>query len=524
MEVLIPVVGGSLLLILLFVIVLFTRYYHRVPPSEVMVIYGRENHRRMITNGGAFVIPILEDFKKLDLTIITIKTEKDEVYTNSGVPIKLDWVSQVQIDPTETGLETAAKAFLDKTRDEILNIIEETLSANFRAIVGQMTVETIHRDRDEFVQRVQDLASDDVAAMGVKIISMGIEEITDEQGYLEAMAAPQIAAVKRDARIAEAEAEREARVKSAEAKRAGEQAELDAEREILAQREALRLREVQVERQVGLEQANADAEVQRQRALAVEQQQEADVLVPARATRESVEIQAEAERRRIEIEAEAQASAIRKRAQADADATEQKGRADAVALQAMKEAEAAGEKAEADGVRARLLAEAEGERAKLLAEAEGRREIAAASAAEGEINLRQFVIEQVTKADVEKVRAMADAMAGLGGNVRIVQFGENGKGTGNALLDMLMSIPEVSEMFMAKTEALSGEDFQQTLFKAAELFNALRNTQGAEANLIDPGNDADASANGQGNGTAQGEHAPATDAAPTEQTEAQQQS
>lgn len=496
MNLLVPAIVGSFILVILLFAVVATRYYHRVPPSEVIVVYGRKNRRKMVTNGGVWVTPIFENYKRLDLTIITIKTEKDEVYTNSGVPIKLDWVAQVQIDPTEIGLETAAKAFLDKTRDEILNIIEETLSANFRAIVGQMTVETIHRDRDEFVQRVQDLASDDVAAMGVKIISMGIEEITDEQGYLEAMAAPQIAAVKRDAQIAEAEAEREARVKSAEAKRAGEQAELDAEREILQQREALRLREVQVERKVGLEQADADAEVQRQRALAVEQQQEADILVPARATRESVEIQAEAERRRIEIQAEAQASAIRKRAQADADATEQKGRADAVALQAMKEAEAAGEKAEADGVRARLLAEAEGERAKLLAEAEGRREIAAASAAEGEINLRQFVIEQVTKADVEKVQAIAEAMAGLGGNVRIVQFGDKGGGaggsaTGNALMDMLMNIPEVSEMFMAKTEALSGEDFQQTLMKAAQLFNAMRDMQGSGANLIDATNEAD---------------------------------
>jgi flotillin len=470
------IIGGAVALIVLTVIILATRYYHRVPPSEVMVIYGRADQARMVTNGGAFVIPVLEEYKRLDLRIITIKTEKDEVYTISGVPIRLDWVAQVQIDATEGGLITASKAFLDKSHDEILQVIEETLSANFRAIVGQMTVEAIHRDRDEFVQRVQDLASDDVAAMGVRIISMGIEEITDEEGYLEAMAAPQIAAVKRDARIAQAEADREARVKAAAAKQQAEQAELDSEREILAQREALRLREVEVERRVGMEQAESDREVQQRRALAVEQEQEAVRLVPARAQREAIEIEAEGERRRIEIEAQARAKATREAADANAEATEKKGRADASALQARKEAEAAGE------------------RAKLLAEAEGRREIAAASAAEGEINLRQFVIEQVTKADVDKVRAIADAMAGLGGNVRIVQFGENGKGngsgTGNTLLDMLMNIPEVSEMFMAKTEALSGEDFEVTLQKAAQLFNTLKNMETTGNNLVDIDNEA----------------------------------
>lgn len=465
------IVAAVVVVIIIALISFVTRYYHKVPPSQVMVVYGRR-HPRLITNGGVFVWPILETYQMLNTTIMTIKTEKDEVYTVSGVPIELDWVAQVQIDAEEGGLRTASRAFLGKTQMEIREVIDKTLSANFRAIVGQMTVEAIHRDRDAFVQKVQDLAHDDVSAMGIKVVAMGIEQITDRQGYLESMAAPQIAAVKRDAAVAEAEAEREARVKAAEAKREAEQAELDAEREILQQREALQLREVQVQRQVGLAEADSDQEVQQRRALAVEQQQEAEILVPARAQRQAIEIEAEAERRRIEIEAQAAAKATRERAEADAAATEQKGRADATALQAMEQARA------------------EGERAKLLAEAEGRREIAAASAAEGEINLRQFVIEQVTQAEVAKMEAIAAALAGLGGNVRVVDFGGNGNGqgpTGNTYMDLLLSVPQVAEMFSAKVEALSGEDFEVTLARAATLFNTLRDMN-TQAELLDETN------------------------------------
>ncbi|HLU08325.1 MAG TPA: SPFH domain-containing protein [Oceanobacillus sp.] len=469
------VVVAVIVVLGLALITLITRQYHRVPPSEVMVVYGRKE-ARMITNGGVFVMPILETYKKLNITIMTIKQEKDEVYTVSGVPIRLDWVSQVQIDPEESALRTAARAFLDKSRDEIRNILTETLSANFRAIVGQMTVEEIHRDRDAFVQKVQDLARDDVAAMGVRIISMGIEEISDDQGYLTAMAAPQIAAVKRDAQIAEAEATRAARVKAAAAAREAEQAELDAQREILAQREALQIREVEVEKKVGLARATSEQEVQKLLALAVEQKQEAEVLVPARAQRQAIEIQAEAERQRLTITAQANAEATRTRAQAEAAAIEQKGRADAAALQAMKEAEAAGQKAEAEALQARKLAEAEGEKAKLLAEAEGRRELAAASAAENEINLRQFLIEQIMQADVAKMEAIAQAMGGLGDNVRIVQIGSNGHNgsTGNTLMDMLVNIPEVAEIFRTKVEALSGEDLESTISRVGKLFAALK--------------------------------------------------
>ncbi|MEL7435496.1 MAG: hypothetical protein AAFN11_16220, partial [Chloroflexota bacterium] len=86
------------------------------------------------------------------------------------------------------------------------------------------------------------------------------------------------------------------------------------------------------------------------------------------------------------------------------------------------------------------------------------------------------------------------ALAGLGNNVRIVQFagGENGNShTGNTLMDMLMNIPELSEVFMAKTEALSGEDFEQTLMKASQLFNTLRTMQSDAPQLVDYSNEAD---------------------------------
>lgn len=482
-ELIIPLV---IVIIIVAFISFLARLYRRVPPNQVMVVYGRGTPR-YVTSGGTIVLPIIETYKMLDVTIMTIKTEKDEVYTVSGVPIQLDWVAQVQIDSTQEALKTAARAFLDKKRDEVRQVILETLSANFRAIVGQMTVEAIHRDRDDFIQRVQDLAADDIASMGVRIISMGIEEITDNQGYLQAMAAPQIAAVKRDATIAEAEAQREARVKAAEAMRLAEQAELDAQREILAQREALSLREVEVQRRVDIEKAGSDQEVQKRRALAVEQQQEAEVLVPARAARQAMEIRAEAERRRLEIEAEAQALATRKRAEAEAEATEAKGRSEAAALQAQRIAEAEGEKAkrlaEAEGEKAKRLAEAEGEKAKLLAEAEGRRELAAATAAEDSINLRQYIVEQVLQADVAKVRAMADALAGLGGNVRMVQFGGNGgSSTGaNSFMDLLLNIPEVAEIFRTKVEALSGEDFEKTINRVATLFRTLQQVEKDDA-------------------------------------------
>jgi flotillin len=440
---------------------------HRVPPNQVMVIYGkgktafREDGSldpvgvRMITGGGTWVWSIWEDYGFLDLTIMTIAKAKDEVYTVDGVPIRLDWVAQVQIESSESSLITAARAFLGMPRDEVKNVIAQTLSANFRAIVGQLTVEDVHRDRDAFVQRVQELASDDMRAMGVVVISMGIEEITDDQGYFEAMAKPVIAVVKRDALIAEAEADREARIKAANARREAQQAELDADRAIIEQREALELREVEKAKTVGLAQAGANEEVQKRKAAAVVQQQEAEVLVPARSQREAAEIQADAERRKVTITAEARAQATRTEAAAQAEATEVTGRADAEKLKAMK------------------LAEADGARATLLAEAEGKAKLAEATAAEGEINLRQVIAQALIDAEVKKMEALGLALQGVGENVRIVQFGgAEGATNSSALLETLKTVPELAAIINAKTEALSGENLEQVLAKIAQFISA----------------------------------------------------
>lgn len=492
--VMIAIVAVAIVVLYLY----FRRLYYRVPPNKVLVVYGRgktvfdeegqfvRKGIRLITGGGGFVIPYLEAYDFLDLTVMTIAVEKDEVYTIDGIPIMLDWVAQVQIAADEKSILTAARAFLGRNRDDVRNVVAQTLSANFRAIVGQLTVEDVHRNRDVFVNRVQELAADDMAAMGAKVISMGIEEITDEKGYFEAMAAPQIALIKRDAAIAEAEADREARVRTAEALREAEQAELNAQRAILEQSEALNLREVQKSKTVRLAETEADEAVQKQRALVVKEQQEVEVLVPARAQREAIEIQADAERRQAMINADAKAAVKLKEAEASAEARrrEADGQASAVRLQATADAEAIEltGKAEASKLLALKQAEANGTEATLLAEAKGMHELAEATAAENEINLREMVARLMIDAEVQKMQALGEALKGIGEKIRIVQInsGAGGGETPNALIDTLKGIPELATVINAQTEALTGENLEQLFTRIAQM---LRGTEKVKATV-----------------------------------------
>lgn len=498
-------------LVVLFAVSRAARLYHRVPPSKVMVVYGKGKTEfdaqgkpvktgiRLVTGGGMLVWPIFEEFQFLDLNVMTIEQPRDMVYTIDGIPLNLDWVALVQIGSDEVSLLTAARAFLGMRLDAIIEVITKTLSTNNRAIVGQMTVEELHRDRDAFVQKVQQLAADEMASMGLSVKQMGVRDITDQEGYFQAMAAPKIAAIKRDATIAQAEADREARVKSAQAKLEAEQAEVGAQTTIIERREALQLREVEQTQAVAMRQAEADRQVQEKRALVVAKEQEVQILVPARAQADAQRIKAEGDKVSAEIDAqkaalvkatqaEGDANAARLQAQGQADAAVKTAEGEAVAIErkAIATAKQTREtkEAEAAGTRATLTAEAEGNEAKLKAQAAGQRELADAAAAQGEINLRQSVAQWLIDGDVKKAEALATALAGIGGNVRIVQMGGNGSSGQNPLFGILQSVPELATLINEKTLALTGGQGIESVLERA--LTIVRTAGRASSSVVEP--------------------------------------
>ena len=92
---------------------------------------------------------------------------------------------QVKINGSnEEMLRAAAEQFGSKSSDEITYVARETLEGHQRAIMGNMTVEAIYRERKEFSEKVFEVASTDLVNMGIQIISYTIKDITDDVGYL----------------------------------------------------------------------------------------------------------------------------------------------------------------------------------------------------------------------------------------------------------------------------------------------------------------------------------------------------
>lgn len=216
----------------------FWARYKTVGPDEAMIVTGSflgskniaedESGRKIkiVRGGGAFILPVFQQSEFISLLSHKLDVSTPEVYTEQGVPVIADGVAIIKVGSSIEDVATAAEQFIGKPIDALKGEAQEVLEGHLRAILGSMTVEEVYRNRDKFAQEVQGVAARDLKKMGLQIVSFTIKDVRDKQGYLDALGKPRIAAVKRDAEIAEAEAMRDARIQKANAEEQGQKAEL----------------------------------------------------------------------------------------------------------------------------------------------------------------------------------------------------------------------------------------------------------------------------------------------------------
>jgi flotillin len=373
---------------------LFARNYVKVPPSTVAIFYGRKHTIvdergqqstvgfRVVRGGAALRVPVLEKVDYLSLNVIYIPLKISRAYTKEGVPVTVEAVANVKIAGDDASLRNAAERFLGMTTEKIKEVIFLTLEGHLRAILGTLTVEEINADRQAFAQKMTDEAAVDLKKMGVNIDILTIQQISDEQGYLDALGKRRTAEVKRDAIVGEAQAQRDATIKSALADQEGKTKRYEAD---VAIAQALRDKDAkQAEFDAAVQAKTAEAEqsgplataiarqrvteqetridqVRKQQEVLVQEQEvarrekelQATVVKPAQAEREASILRAEGDRQATIIRAEASAKELEYKGAGEAAKIESIGRAEAAKVLAIGEAEA-------EVIKRKLLAEAEG--------------------------------------------------------------------------------------------------------------------------------------------------------------------
>lgn len=447
----------------LFLLLVFAARYRKAGPNEAMIIFGGLGRQdadgrripKIIKGGGGIVWPIIESYQMLSLELMTIDLVANKIYTITGVPINVDSVAQIKVRGDDVSISTAAERFLSMGMRQVMEIAKQTLEGHLRAIVGTLTVEEIYKDRDMFTSRVQEVATSDMANMGLSIDSFTLRDIQDEEGYLEALGRPRIAQVKRDAVIAEAEAKRDSDIRSAQAQQSGKEAEYQASTKIAEAQRDYESKRAEYQAAVNLKKAESDLayDLQKNRTAQAVKAEEMQIQIVEREKRIELE-EKEIARKQKELAATVNAPAdadryrIEALAQAEQNRRVAEARGEASARQSIGEGEAA-------AVKARGLADAEVINAKGQAEAEAMNRKAEAWQQYNEAAVLQMIIEVLPS-------IAREISAPLAKTDRITIIG-NGSGGGAGASRITKDITEVMAQLPPVLESLSGIDLNELL-------------------------------------------------------------
>ena len=327
------IIGVGLLLVILAIVVLIAKLMLVGNPSEMLIISGKRQRDglgyRTLIGGRTLVIPIIEKVSRLSLRNMQVQLEVSaQAGGGTMMPITVTGVANVKVSSDPGERANAIERFLDQPPAELQRVSRETLEGGLRAVIGKMTPEEIVEDRDKFVTTVMQEVTDDFRKLGLLIDSVNIQNVQDDQQYLESIARKATAEVTSAARKAEAErsseaaikeaeadaaarrakAERDAEAKTAEAvsRRTAEEARLVADKSIAEAANDLRIRVAEL----GREAAFKEAEQQEAAAKAEEARLLATQVQAANAERDVAKAKAEGDAASVLEEGKARAAAV----------------------------------------------------------------------------------------------------------------------------------------------------------------------------------------------------------------------
>jgi len=376
-----PVVLLLLFLVVFLIVIgsVFVSRYKRCPSDKILVIYGKTGagqSANCIHGGAAFVWPVIQDFRFLDLTPISIDVDLRNALSKQNIRVDVPSRFTVGISTEPAIMTNAAERLLGLDMNAVRTVSHDIIVGQMRLVIATMDIEEINADRDKFYSNVSHHVESELKKIGLRLINVNVTDIHDESGYIIALgkeaaakaindARVSVAQKQRDGSIGEAEAQREMRIKVSETQALSNIGEAEAtqmQRSKVANAEAIAASgeaEAQQLQRIRVAEANAramqgenlskieiakseaerrEAEAQSLRqAMTAEKVQSAKALEDAykaeeaaelaraareKASREADEmVRAEIDKRKIEIAAEAQAEQIRRIARGEADAT-----------------------------------------------------------------------------------------------------------------------------------------------------------------------------------------------------------
>ena len=173
---------GAILIFANGFILLVTRY-KRCASDEILVVYGRVDgggSSRCIHGGGTMVWPLIQDYKILSLTPMTIPIELNNALSKGEVRVNVPCKFTVAISTEPVVLNNATERLLHLDRSQIEEIASEIILGQLRLVISTLTIIQIQSEREVLDEIIWDKIGNELNKIGLKIINININEIIDD--------------------------------------------------------------------------------------------------------------------------------------------------------------------------------------------------------------------------------------------------------------------------------------------------------------------------------------------------------
>ncbi len=419
----------------------FISRYKRCPSDKILVIYGKtgKGSAKCIHGGAAFVWPVIQDYRFLDLKPMSIDVNLQDALSKQNIRVSVPAQFTVAISNQPNLMQAAAERLLGMDSGAIRSLSHDIIMGQMRLVIANMDIEELNSDRDKFVSAVYEHVGHELHKIGLDLINVNVTDIHDESNYIKALgqeaaakaineAKVKVAIEERTGAIGQAEASKEKRTKVAEQNSLAEIGEKNAAAEAT---KGKNLADIEI--------ATSDAERRQKVAEANKLAEVAEKTAQAEAEKAAYKAQKEAEQAKAERELAAQ------RAVEIVQATIAKEKAilDAEAEAARIKKVAQGE---ADAILAKYIAEAQGIQKVMQAQAEGFQKMVSSAGGNAEAAIGMLMVDKV-----ENIATIqADAIKNIKFDKVTVFDGGSGDSTAGFVSNLFKAVPALDE-FMGQS-------------------------------------------------------------------------
>ena len=170
--------AGIVLAALLTIGLIVTRLYRRAT-KEIGFVRTGFGGEKVVINGGALVLPVLHETMPVNLNTVRLAVERknvDALITLDRLRIDVKAEFYVRVRPDRESIAIAAQTLGLRTMhpEELKELIEGKFVDALRSVAAGMTMAQLHEQRSDFVQKVQQVSSADLAMNGLELESVSL--------------------------------------------------------------------------------------------------------------------------------------------------------------------------------------------------------------------------------------------------------------------------------------------------------------------------------------------------------------